>query len=79
MQFIEDEAWDVSLDKTINISANLPKEEKQYFIPVYTPSNVTPSTPIKVKPTCQMTPSSSIRKSPHTQANTLSTMQQTPS
>ena len=53
--------------------------KKEDFIPIGTPSNVTPSTPIKVQPSGQMTPSSSIRKAPHTQANTLSTVQQTPS
>jgi hypothetical protein len=28
VQFIEHEAWDGSLDKEINIAANLPPEEK---------------------------------------------------
>ena len=53
--------------------------KKEDFIPIGTPSNVTPSTPIKVQPSGQMTPSSSISKSRHTKENIYSNVQQTPS
>ena len=48
VKFVEDEAWDGTLDKTINIAANIPQEEDEDFVSTCT-SNVTPPTPIQGK------------------------------
>lgn len=79
MQFIEDEACDGTLDKTINIVANLPQEDNEVFIPANTPSNVTPSTPIQAQQSSQVTPSSSVRATSHIQTITTTSGQQIPS
>ena len=78
MQFVEDEAWDGTLDKTTNIAANIPQEEDEDFASAHT-SNMIPPTPIQGQQLGQRTPSSSIRTAPHSQENTPSNVQQTPS
>ena len=77
VQFVEGEARHGTLDKTINIAANIPQEEDEDFTSTCT-SNVTPPTPIQGQNICQRTPLSSIRKTPHSQENTPSNVQQTP-
>ena len=44
VQFVEDEAWNGTLDKIINIEDNIPQEENEYFASKYN-SNVTHPTP----------------------------------
>ncbi|XP_057855102.1 uncharacterized protein LOC131064830 [Cryptomeria japonica] len=79
VQFIEDEAWDGTLDKTINIAANIPQEENEDFILASTPSNATPPIVVQGQQSGQQITPSSVRTAPHTQANTPSNVQVTPS
>lgn len=79
VQFIEDEAWDGTLDKTINIAANIPQEENEDFISASTPSNATPPIVVQGQQSGQQMTPSSVRTTPHTQANTPSNVQVTPS
>ena len=55
VQFVEDEAWDGTLDKIIDIVANIPKEEDEDFASAHT-SNVIPPTPIQGQQLGQMKP-----------------------
>ena len=47
VKFIEEEAWDGSLEKTINVKACIPHEDKEELIAPSNSSTVTPSTPIQ--------------------------------
>ena len=49
MQFIEEEAWDGSLEKTVNVKACLPHENKEELTSESNSSTVTPSTPIQAQ------------------------------
>lgn len=49
MQFIEDEAWDRSLEKTINFKACIPHEDREELTAASNSSTVTPSTPIQAQ------------------------------
>ena len=49
VKFIEEEAWDGSLEKTVNVKACIPHEDKGELTGASNSSIVTPSTPIQVQ------------------------------
>ena len=49
VQFIEEEAWDGSLEKTINVKACIPHEDKEELTSASNSSTITPSTPIQAQ------------------------------
>ena len=58
VQFIEEEAWDGSLENTVNVKACIPHEDKEELTATSNSSTVTPSTPIQVQQSRQqVTPS----------------------
>ena len=58
MQFIEEEAWDESLEKKVNVKTCMPLEDKQELIVENNPSTVAPLPPTQVQ---QSTPQESNR------------------
>lgn len=62
IQFVEDEAWDGSIKKTVNISTSIPQEENEFSVSRNILAIVTPPTPIQAQPSGpQVTLVSSIR------------------
>ena len=49
VQFIEEEAWDGSLEKTMNVKACILHEDKEELTATSNSSTVTPSTPIQAQ------------------------------
>ena len=49
VQFIEEEAWDGRLEKTVNVKAGIPHEDKDELTLASNYSIVTPSTPIQAQ------------------------------
>ena len=49
MQFIEEEAWDGSLEKTINVKACIPHEDREQLTATSNSSTVTHSSPIQAQ------------------------------
>ena len=80
VQFIEEEAWDGSIKKIVNITASLQQEDNDVLTSANTHSNVTPSIPIQAQQSGpQVTPSTSVRVVSRLQGNTPISGQQTPS
>ena len=53
VQFIEDEAWDGSLEKTVNVKACISHEDKEEFKATSNSSIMTPSSPIQAQQSMQ--------------------------
>lgn len=80
VQFVEDEAWDGSIEKTVNISASIPQEENAVSASINIPAIVTPSTPIQAQQISpQVTPASTVRTTSCIQGSSPTRGQQTPS
>ena len=80
VQFVEDEAWDGSIEKTVNISASIPQEENEVSASTNIPAIVTPTTPIQAQQSSpQVTPASTVRTASCIQGSSPTRGQQTPS
>jgi hypothetical protein len=80
VQFVEDEAWDGSIEKIVNISTSVSQLENENSVPSNIQGIITPPTPIQAQPSGpQVTPASSIRAASHSQTNSPNRLQQTPS
>eukprot|EP00253_Pinus_taeda_P031401 PITA_31401 len=73
VQFIEDEAWDGSLEKTVNVKTIVSHEEEQEGATTNNPSLVAPPPPQKIQ---QTTPQAGIRTSLRSQGNASSSTPQ---
>ena len=70
VQFIEEEAWDGSLEKTVNVKACIPHEDGEELTTSSNSSTVTPSTPIQEQQSIQQeTPSKNNRKVLYSEAS----------
>jgi len=70
VHFIEEETWDGSLEKTFNVKACIPHEDKEELTTASNCSIVTPSTPIQVQQSKQQaTSSKNNRTTSHSQAS----------
>jgi len=70
VQFIEEEAWDGSLEKTVNVKACRPHEDKEELTTASNSSTMTPSTPIQApQRRQQVTPSKNNRTTSRNQAS----------
>eukprot|EP00253_Pinus_taeda_P008560 PITA_08560 len=70
VQFIEEEAWDGSLEKTINVKACISHEDREELTAVSNSSTVTPSTPIQAQQSKQQaTPSTNNRTISHSKGS----------
>eukprot|EP00253_Pinus_taeda_P019235 PITA_19235 len=68
--FIDEEAWDESLEKTINVKACIPHEDQEESTATSNSSTVTPSTPIQAQQSRQQgTPSTNNRTMSHSKAS----------
>jgi len=72
VHFIEEEAWDGSLEKEVNVKACIPHEDKEELTTSNNSSTVTPSTPIQVQQSRQ-------RTTPSTNNRTVSRSQESAS
>eukprot|EP00253_Pinus_taeda_P007872 PITA_07872 len=77
VQFIEEEAWDGNLEKTVNVKACIPHEDKEELTSTNNSSTVTPSTHIQAQQCrLQLVPPTNNRTASRSQASATPSMRE---